>query len=1042
MEKYNEKINRHTDWGGDASTGYLKVSGRRVQEFIKEELNSKVGAIHKDEGGTVVYCFANEEDKQKYLTEGDTSVILTSFETFSKYKVLINQETLVRSHSVIYGTKGNTVEFQFKIVDESEMITDSKASVEYSFLANGIVTGYTTETQMSADGWTTVKSENIDRFLKKGENTITITVTGLSTRASSQFIITYNLFDLDFVTLFNFNEVQENRVISVPYIIECSETKYLEFYIDGVPAYSNESMVINDVRKDSTANINIENLQPGLHTLQAGAYVKANDGTEFHTPYHFYTFSKIGSASPNFLMSLELDKRQHLITEGQSLELNIDQFELLTFNWSLYLPATYAYNVIAEYDGEVVAKSVFDTNGKINTLTFRPMNYGEGKLLKIYAYEEDDETKAFEYVITLNVSEVTNGIKETTDGLLLKMEANGRRNSDAARDEWTCIGSDGVEYFATFNDFAWNSQQGWNEDDEALVVSNGATVEFNLKPMARAWHTYGGTFEIDLETFDIDDDDAVICECKDNIEGMDASYFRITATNAEFSTTNGVKINTRYKDNERLKIAFIGNKIGNHEDGNLIYIVVNGVLERAALYEDFDTLISNAVLKIGNPEGKCKIKLRSIRAYNRAISVDEEFNNYVVDSNNVQEIYEKNNVLKEGSTEIGFDEIANKLPVMIFTGDMNELARNGQDKKWRYFDVEFINRQHPEFNFVSFNCQIKLQGTSSLGYPRKNFKLKTKDKNFTPEKYATSTYIIDESSVVGNKMLRNKITGELIDFGVLKESCYTFGVNSGNTNEYIPLKKGKYRFKKDSHKADKWTLKADFMESSCSHNVAAGRSWNAIFENTKFELTKDSTYANNTYNDEALVYKTPYRIYERDGITYKINNNTEDIKNQKAYVCRTDAQKICKAEGADDIRTAVDGFPMVCFYRTSHQSNDLVFMGQYNFINDKSSYEVFGFEDIEDPTDPTENTMIYDASQVECWEGLKNANPISLFQTIKDWTDKDTGWASTYESRYPDPDDYGVPDKKWYDASVGSPLYELSKWLVSTRHSGETIYDL
>ena len=34
MAKYfDEKINRNTDWGGDESTGNLKVKGSRVQEF-------------------------------------------------------------------------------------------------------------------------------------------------------------------------------------------------------------------------------------------------------------------------------------------------------------------------------------------------------------------------------------------------------------------------------------------------------------------------------------------------------------------------------------------------------------------------------------------------------------------------------------------------------------------------------------------------------------------------------------------------------------------------------------------------------------------------------------------------------------------------------------------------------------------------------------------------------------------------------------------------------------------------------------------------
>ena len=37
---YNSKITRATDWGGDASTGNVPVSGARVQEYIKEEITS------------------------------------------------------------------------------------------------------------------------------------------------------------------------------------------------------------------------------------------------------------------------------------------------------------------------------------------------------------------------------------------------------------------------------------------------------------------------------------------------------------------------------------------------------------------------------------------------------------------------------------------------------------------------------------------------------------------------------------------------------------------------------------------------------------------------------------------------------------------------------------------------------------------------------------------------------------------------------------------------------------------------------------------
>lgn len=1029
---YNNKINRDTNWGGDLSTSGLPVAGNRVQEFIKDELKLKSGAFYKPTGGNFVYCFATKEDRDLYLETGNDSLIMDRFETESNYSVYINPDTLVLSKSVIEGSTGNTVEFQFKITDRNGIVSDSKASIVFTFLASGIVKKYTTEVQIKSEGWTTVVSDVIDDYLRSGENNITVSITGLSTKTSSQFVITYNVFDLDYRASFQYNVVQNTNAISIPYYIKCTETKYVEFFIDGVEVQSSEQQVIYDGVKEGSFNLSIIMLSSGQHSLQTRAYVKANDGTKFYSDTYYYTFAKQGNVPPSFLMAAKFDNTQPLQLEGENLKISSKQFNEVSFNWSLYDYLSRKFTVNFEYDGELLSKNVFTLNGTINEFSFRPLTYGDNKVLRIYALDED-ENIAFEHIINFDIIGSETGIKETVDGLLLKLSAVGRRNTDEDKDVWQCIGNDMNVYRADFHNFEWNAQQGWDDKTESLVISNGAYVDFNIQPMISHWEANGGTFEIDLETFDIEDEDAVICECMNHIEGVNTAYFRITATNAEFGTTEGKKINTRYKDNERLKIAFIGNRTGTtNEDGNLIYIMVNGVLERASLYNNTDRIFSDSFLRVGAIDGGCKVRLHSIRVYNRAIRVDEEFNNFVVDSDNSQIIYERNNIFKENTNEVGFDEVANKIPVMIFTGNMQDLVKNGQDKEWRNFDVEYINRQEPERNFVSFNCQMKLQGTSSLGYPRKNFKLKTKDKMVTEEYYNDSNYILDtEESEIGNRRLRNKVTGELLDFGDVTGNCFTF-----NYMGRI-LKKGKYKFRKDSHKADKWTLKADYMESSCSHNVAAGRSWNDIFENTKLSISQYAGYVNNTYKDSALVDRSEYKEYEKGGVSYRINNYTEAIQSQKDYVCRTDAQKICHAENVDDIRTAIDGFPMVCFYRTSHAENNLVFMGQYNFINDKGSYEVFGFEDIEDPNN--EEVMIYDATKVECWEGLKNSNPISLFKTIDGWNGND-GWKSTFESRYPDPDDEGKEGKRQVDGSVGSPLYELCKWITSTRHENDTVY--
>ena len=60
----------------------------------------------------------------------------------------------------------------------------------------------------------------------------------------------------------------------------------------------------------------------------------------------------------------------------------------------------------------------------------------------------------------------------------------------------------------------------------------------------------------------------------------------------------------------------------------------------------------------------------------------------------------------------------------------------------------------------------------------------------------------------------------------------------------------------------------------------------------------------------------------------------------------TNAQKKAKEAGYEfDVRTCIDGFPIVVFYRLT-ENDPWIFLGKHNFNNEKSSENVFGFCDI------------------------------------------------------------------------------------------------
>ena len=234
-------------------------------------------------------------------------------------------------------------------------------------------------------------------------------------------------------------------------------------------------------------------------------------------------------------------------------------------------------------------------------------------------------------------------------------------------------------------------------------------------------------------------------------------------------------------------------------------------------------------------------------------------------------------------------------------------------------DVEYINYNDPTKNFKLFGGCLRIQGTSSAGYPKKNYRLYTK---------------------------RKKYSGKLYDYlGNLIESQ-------------------KYSFKDKAVPVNCWCLKADYAESSGTHNTGVATMWNDVM--------------------------------------YNANDATE------GFVCRTNAQKAALENNYPyDVRTTVDGFPIVVMARQT-DADEYVFIGKYNFNNDKSTENVFGFCDIPG----------FDDSKMQCWEMVENGNNYALFQTTEKWDEQATNadgslkfdedgiavknWASGFEARYPD----------------------------------------
>ena len=195
---------------------------------------------------------------------------------------------------------------------------------------------------------------------------------------------------------------------------------------------------------------------------------------------------------------------------------------------------------------------------------------------------------------------------------------------------------------------------------------------------------------------------------------------------------------------------------------------------------------------------------------------------------------------------------------------------------------------------------------------------------------------------------------------------------------------------------------------------------NFTFTNAQIDVqgTSSQYYARKNYK---IKFKGGFIL--TDGTTVEIYHIREDAIGTDTYTFKAD---VASSEGANNvelvrlyndacpyktppqladekIRQGIDGFPIVVFWSNG---NSTVFMGKYNFNNDKGTEEVYGFQ-------------VGD----ESWEILNNTSSRVLFKSA-DFANTD--WLNDFEGRYPD----GNTDP--------TQLSALSTWLVSTDQAAAT----
>lgn len=782
----------------------------------------------------------------------------------STTKIVLTAET---DKSVIKeGDKATLTWFydhQYSSGDEKGTSTGQKATVEIQ-IKRGATLMYSDTQQDVSKGTYTL---DLTKYLLLGTTDIYVKATTTDPTTgktqTKQSYVSVKAVTLALTSGFNIAEciakggygVSEN--VGIPYAVSGSGTKTVTLYVDGI---QNDSVsVTRSGATNGSFTLSMSGLAVGRHTVQMVAEMKASEELTLKSESIYFDILKTGSSAPYIGTKITFKDGRIFTADHLTPTIDTGQYEQVLFDFVAYDPTATPASMSVWRDG--IRTQTVSVPRTTQVYTNRFLEQGDVAMVL--------KCGTTEYKLNVKVTESGIDLSEATAGLVLKLTAAGRSNAESEPAEWRYN-----DVQTAFEGFDWQSN-GWTGD--ALKLTNGANVEIGYKPFGNDATTTGATYEMELTCTNVTDRRGTVVDCMTGGVG-----FRLTTQEALMRTGAGSEVGTKFASGLTLKIAFV---VQEKKGNRLMMLYVNGILCGAKQYASTDSLLQAEPTNIKITSESADVEVRNLRVYSRALGDDEELANYMVDrptSDEMVVLFEKNQVMDDEGTDVDIDKLrAMGKSVMRIVGDVN-LVNQTNNKKFEVpVDIYFYSAYGKEYDFIIYQCGLRIQGTSSTTYPRKNYRI-----------------YFSRSTKYGTKLYVNGV--EVADF--------------------------KYSFKPGARPIDIFCLKADFSDSSSTHNTGAVRVVNDIWKRCGW-LTPPQ-----------MAYKGNY-----------------------------------------DVRIGVDGFPIDLFC-DNNGTGENVYLGKYNFNNEKSgSGIIYGFEGIEGFND--EATLKGGRNKCICLEFLNNSETLCLFGT-------------------------------------------------------------
>ena len=618
--------------------------------------------------------------------------------------------------------------------------------------------------------------------------------------------------------------------VNIPFTAKgTSGEKNIYYRINGGQPYTLGLSAGSGVQQKNVT-VALSEMREGMNVVEAYA-LHENSGVV--SEIHYLTLLKAGEGVTAYAGMMFNHRAAGFQRDWKHPVLEAEQFTAWNFTYAGYDRDAYTARVKVTSRGSVVKEDLLQRGetgsyGRTN-VNVEPLDY---------------RVSCGDAVLEVQVNTTSHPDIEATlaPDAVCTFDAFGRSNTENNPESWVS-GDKRME----FRDVLWSVNEygagsGWHKDRLLLAGGAGMTLTadggyrpFNEadKPEGFAIRDVGMTLEIEYSTANVTDTDAELITCLGTLQNGNRYGLVVTPEEAKFLTgvvTEAMdagqvlryedSVGTKFEPGKNIRITYVFYPdVETNEQRTLIGFYVNGEESAASKWLDKVSFDIRSQLEFKS-EG-ADLNVKSVRIYNKALTSDEVLNNYIVDRNHLEDadgepgvrsLDEDNRVLNEGDTVsmeklmglmkkrrnsilvlIGTGSVGSEVPSESDTLNVVDALAQLNDKKANKLvrEVRFYNGEDRTLDFILTNVYVRIQGTSSVNYARKNFR-------FYFQKTASGwTVTLSYGEIDGNGRQKNPV------------------VTTG--------KKNLFKLRRNSVGAKLACSKCDFSDSSMTTNTGGAK---------------------------------------------------------------------------------------------------------------------------------------------------------------------------------------------------------------------------